>query len=255
MKKKTWKVSENVEKAKKVYEKAFKEWKSNGMQKYESDETYAKYTSAKRSLQNIQREERNAEFSDINEKLMNCYSKDRKKVYAMMKSYRQKRSTLCTSRLETPVGTFYGSDILEGFASDAEYLGRSEGENLNYDNDFYRICVLDNFHTFQMKNDSDMRIPKMTITQLNTIIDSQMKKGKSCDIYQMTKEHLKYAGPDIRHHVLNLVNDVIDNIYFLSCPQAKVGLGTAIHKSKNKAVYLSSSYRRVTVMPIIGTIL
>ena len=48
---------------------------------------------------------------------------------------------------------------------------------------------------------------------------------------------------------------IIKNIYFLTCPQAKVGLGTYIHKGRKKPINQSSSYRRVTVTPQIGGIL
>ena len=44
-------------------------------------------------------------------------------------------------------------------------------------------------------------------------------------------------------------------IHYLSCPQIKCGLGTAIYKGKNKPRNISSSYRRVTVTPQIGNII
>ena len=55
--------------------------------------------------------------------------------------------------------------------------------------------------------------------------------------------------------ILNLVNKIIENIYFLTCQQIKVGLATNIHKGKNKPVDQAKSYRRVTVTPHIGVIL
>ena len=82
-----------------------------------------------------------------------------------------------------------------------------------------------------------------------------MKTGKACDIYQLTAEHLKFSGNAVRQCILNLINDLIKDIYFLTCPQAKTGLGTAIFKAKQKPVFLSTSYRRVTVTPMLGAIL
>ena len=47
--------------------------------------------------------------------------------------------------LNTPTGTYYGSDTLEGFASDAEALGQFVGEtSSDFDNEFYRLCIRDN---------------------------------------------------------------------------------------------------------------
>ena len=177
------------------------------------------------------------------------------KVFAMMKSYRRGKSQNMPDRLDTPLGTYHGADVLEGFAADAEELGRHEGESFQYDNDFYRLCVQDNLYIFQFKGDSEVKIPKMSINDLNTIIEKNMKRGKACDIYQLTAEHLKYAGEKTRYHILNLINDIIDNIYYLTCPQAKIGLSTAIHKRKRKPLTSASSYRRVTVTPQLGSIL
>ena len=82
-----------------------------------------------------------------------------------------------------------------------------------------------------------------------------MKKGKACDIYRLTTEHLKHAGEKAKLVILNLINDIIGNIYYLSCSQVKAGLGTAVYKGRKKPVSLSSSYRRITVTPQLGSIL
>ena len=41
----------------------------------------------------------------------------------------------------------------------------------------------------------------------------------------------------------------------LPCQQVKIGLGASLHKGKNKPITKSKSYRRITVTPIIGSIL
>ena len=82
-----------------------------------------------------------------------------------------------------------------------------------------------------------------------------MKSGKSCDIYKLTVEHLRNAGDKAKQCILNLVNDVISNIYYLTCPQIKKGLSSVIYKGKKKPATISNSYRRITVSPQIGGIL
>ena len=49
-----------------------------------------------------------------------------------------------TTILDTPVGSYFGQDVLEGFAADAEYLGRPNEENNHFDQDFPRVCKLEN---------------------------------------------------------------------------------------------------------------
>ena len=59
-----------------------------------------------------------------------------------------------------------------------------------------------------------------------------MKKGKACDIYQLTAEHIQNCGKAAKVSVLNLFNSIIERIYYVSCSQIKSGFGTSIHKGK-----------------------
>ena len=157
--------------------------------------------------------------------------------------------------LVTPSGTYYDVDILEGFAKDVEELGKYVGENSGYDNEFYRLCVEDNKFIFDFQTENDYKIPNMKIEDLDKIIDKEMKRNKACDIYKLTAEHLKFAGKETRSVILNLMNDIIENIHSLACPHIKAGLGTSVYKGKKKPLTKSSSYRRITVTPQLGSIL
>ena len=105
-----------------------------------------------------------------------------------------------------------GHDVLEGFAADAEHLGRATSDSSNFDKEFYDLCRLDNFYIFDFKGSDAVEIPKMTISDLETII-ANMKPGKACDYYQMTAEHLKHCGAEAKTVILNLINSIIENIY------------------------------------------
>ena len=180
---------------------------------------------------------------------------DRGKHYKLVKNLRGVTSKQRLTALYTAEGQYYGTDTLEGFASDAELLGKFVGESAEYDNHFYRLCIQDNQYIFEFNTDDCIKIPKMKIADLDKIIDKEMKNGKDCDIYKLTAEHLKHAGGGARLVIMNLINEIIENIYYLSCPQIKAGLGTAVYKGKKKPVSQSSSYRRITVTPQIGSIL
>ena len=95
----------------------------------------------------------------------------------------------------------------------------------------------------------------MNIFQLEDILRFRMKSGKSCDIYHLTVEHLRFCGLQAKTHLLSLINGILDDIYYLTCPQVKLGLGTALHKGKGKSLNMSNSYRRITVSPIFGAII
>ena len=68
-----------------------------------------------------------------------------------MKKFRGEESNTITSILHTPVGTFHNDDVLEGFASDAENLGKPDENASWYDRSFYMLCKLDNMYIFDIE--------------------------------------------------------------------------------------------------------
>ena len=161
---------------------------------------------------------------------MHANTQDKNLVYTMMKKSRGSYSSIEATKLETPVGCYYGADILEGFTADAEFLGRAEGVCPGYDNDFYKMCIIDNFCTLEFKGENTVRIPHMTLADLEKILYSKMKAGKAPDIYHLTVEHLRNCGATARRCVLNLVNNILDEIYYVTCTQTKVGVSSIIYK-------------------------
>ena len=93
------------------------------------------------------------------------------------------------TKLKTPVGTFSDGDVLEGFAADAEYLGRDRGEPDIYDNEFYRLCKADNSYIFEFKGENTVRIPPKTLSTFEDIIFKKMKRGKVIG-YEQCRYHV-----------------------------------------------------------------
>ena len=247
--------SKAVLRAEKDLTREHRKWKRAGKPLSSADPDRAKYVLAKSNLQRIRRYEDNLKAIKDNNNLMHCNTYDRNKVYSKMKYLRGAASGSATSKLVTPVGTYHDEDVLEGFAADAEHLGKPN-KNLDcYDNYFYNLCILDNLYIFELKENLQHRIPPMSLKDLDHILHKKMKLGKSCDIYHLTVEHLRECGPQAKSVILSLINKIIQDIYYLTCSQAKTGLGTAVHKGKNKPVSNSKSYRRITVTPLIGAIL
>ena len=78
------------------------------------------------------------------------------------------------------MGDFHGDDVLEGFAADAEHLGRTNEDSQCFDQKFYKICKLDNLYIFEFKGQNQIKIPPMKISQLDNILHSKLKPGKAC---------------------------------------------------------------------------
>ena len=253
MERKSQKKSRNLSKEETVLIKRFKEWKAAGKPRSRSNPIRISYVSARSNFQRARRYKDNLSFIFTNNELMRAEMSDRNIIYRKMKKLRGKTAHIKPSYLDTPVGVYHGEDILEGFAADAEHLGRERGESSQYDNEFYRLCKLDNVYIFEIEENEQLKIPPMTIEDLEEILFKRMKPGKACDIYQLTVEHLREAGKELC--ILNLLNTVISDIQHLACPQIKTGLATSVHKGKRKPLEASKSYRRITVTPQIGAIL
>ena len=248
------KISKKLRLAKSEYRIRYKQWNNTG--RIKDHPTYQAYIIARRVLQRTERYERNLSFSRFNNKLMLANSSDKNEVFSLMKKSRGVTSnSIRTSKLDTPVGTYYGLDILEGFTADTEYLGKADGDKSEYDNNFYRMCVEDNVCIFEIVEECTVKIPPMTIADLNRILYSEMKPGKAADIFHLTVEHLRNLGPNAKLCILNLVNSALDRISLLACPQVKLGVSSIIYKAKKKPVHRSDSYRVVTVSPQIGAII
>ena len=244
-----------IRQAQNKLERSFANWKRAGKPASKSEPTRLAYTTARRQLQRLRRYEENLQSISKNNQLMHSHKNNRNQVYASLKRARGDYSDNTTSILHTPVGSYHGEDVLEGFAADAEYLGKSNEDSAEFNRGFYNLCKLDNLYIFDFLPDNQFKVDPMNINQLDHILFSKMKPGKACDFYHLTVEHLRHCGNEAKQSILLLINRVLQDIYFLSCPQIKLGLGTAVHKGKRKPTAKSNSYRRVTVTPIIGAII
>ena len=136
---------------------------------------------ARSNLQRVTRHEDNLKYIKENNNLMHADLNDKDKVFAIMKAAR--REKVCPpTKLVTPVGEYTGADILEGFAADSEKLGQAKGECEGYDNDFYRLCIMDNMFIFDFKGEDQIKIPEMSKEAFEEIIYKNMKPGKACDV-------------------------------------------------------------------------
>ena len=68
-----------------------------------------------------------------------------------------------TDHLKTPTGEYYGEDVLEGFAADAEHLGKQTENSTVFDKKYYNLCKLDNLYIFELEPDSNLQIPPMSM--------------------------------------------------------------------------------------------
>ena len=249
------KLSLKFRQAKNHLKASFHKWKQAGKPPSELNDTRRQYIQSRSHLQRIQRQEDNFKLIRQNNQLMHCHKYNRRNVYSILKKSRGDFSDRSPGILVTPVGSYHAQEVLEGFAADAEYLGRSSDGSTCFNRGFYNLCKLDNLYIFDFSNEDYPKVPPMTMNDLDHILHKRMKSGKACDIYHLTVEHIRHCGHTAKTYILVLINRILSDIFYLSCPEIKLGLGTAVYKSKNKPISKSSSYRRITVSPILGALI
>ena len=82
---------------------------------------------------------------------------DRSIVFARMKAARNVKSPAPT-KLVTLAGVYTGDDLLKGFAADSEILAKAKGESPEFDNNFYKMCILDNRYLFDFTGEDQIDI-------------------------------------------------------------------------------------------------
>ena len=132
--------SGRIKSLEKSLKKAHRAWKKSGKSRDKNNHAWKKYSSARAELQRMSRYEENMKSTRFNNTLIHANKHDRNRLYAILRSTRNSTPKLSTDILETPVGTFYGNDILEGFAADAEHLGKPSGDNGNFDRVLQLVC-------------------------------------------------------------------------------------------------------------------
>ena len=222
-----------IRQAQNFLKKTFEAWKKAGKPGCADHPARAAYCMARSNLQKLRRHAENLAKIKENNYLMNLHQ-NRSKIFKYMKKRHGHNHNTMTSILHTPVGTYSNEDVLEGFAADTEFLGKTNEDSKTFDQGFYKLCKLENIYIFDFLCEEPLKIPPMTLAQLDHILHAKMKPGKACDVYQVTVEHLRNCGNEAKLQILTLINRFLENLYFLSCPQIKLGLGSAVHKGKRK---------------------
>ena len=210
---------------------------------------------SQRKLQKIARDEASKNAIKTHEELMESHANDLNKVYSKLKKLRGDQSNrLEITSIETLCGKYDGKNVLEGFCANTEKLCDLKSTSSELDNDFYRICKDDNMVILELIK-QEIKIPSMKLSDLKNVIFKRLKLNKACNVLKLTVEHLRYAGDDNLSLILCLLNQIIDNLNYLSAPQLNTAVATVVHKGKRKPVYHHKSYRQVRVTPLIGRLL
>ena len=238
--------SKELRKAYQEHVNADKKWRKSGRPTNSDDPSVIARKETRARLQKVRKDETNNRQRNINDDLMDTHRNI---------SNGSKGQNNPIDFIDTLVGRFSGENVLEGFAANIEELNSDRKDMTNFDNEFYKMCIEDNMIIFDFTSNQHDKIPIMTIDNLKKLIFSKLKLNKACDVYKLTVEHIRNAGPTALNHILTIINLILDDINNMSCPELKTALGTIIYKGRGKPVNHHKSYRTVRVTPLLGRII
>ena len=100
----------------------FYRWKKESKPSSDTSNSKMLYIQARAELQRLRRREENMRFVSSNNTIMHLDQTNRSMIFKTLKTYMGTNKTEGTQVLHTPIGSYYGEDVLEGFAADAEYI-------------------------------------------------------------------------------------------------------------------------------------
>ena len=123
--------------------------------------SFLEYKQARGHFQRRYRQEDDFKFIRDNNTIMQADFNNKNGFFNLIKNMRSSKHSKSPAILNTPAGTYHGINTLEGFTVDAELLGQAVGESPEYDNEFYKLCILDNLYIFEFKGDDAIKISEM----------------------------------------------------------------------------------------------
>ena len=235
-----------------------KEWRKAGRPISNTHKAKSDKLESQRYIQKLQRDEESHKAKAQHEDLMDTYDKNISDVCKKLKQIRGDESKCNNiSEIETFLGAYKGDNVLEGFRANTEYLcnEKSDKSDTDFSDEFLLRCMEDLIIINDISEDEPLKIPHITLENLQDIVFKKLKCNKACDVYKVTTEHLKYAGDEALTLLCTLINRVIDDLKYLSAPEFKASIASVIFKGKDKPRQNHKSYRLVRVCHQIGRII
>lgn len=225
------------------------QWKNAGRPGKDSPIAAERKTTKRRLRAEVRRACRDRDDQHRDD-IMKARSVDTKLFHKLVKLQRAEKNTPTSLLIVDGEELTDPEDICEGFRKHFNNLAVSQ----DYPN--FSAKYKDNANTKVAEieelsiNKQDKIDPVTTEDVLK--LTATFKNGKSQDCYDLTAEHLKYAGPNVIECLTNIINYIFETTYI---PESLLkGILTPIPK-KNKDKKLPDNYRGITVTPILCKLL
>ena len=213
-------VSKELNEAWKIYNRAFKQYNIAGKPTEKSHPAKKARDEARGNLRKIRRMERKSTSEKNHNELMKTHKENVAKVSKTLKQISGLNKSTKISFIDTLKGRYSDENVLEGFCANAESLA-TPIDNPDYCTEFYRMVQEDNKYILEFSSDQNHTYPLMTMEDLKNILFKKLKLNKASDIYQLSVEHLRYAGDGTLVYILETINKLLDNVNYMASPEIK----------------------------------
>ncbi|WAR12312.1 LOW QUALITY PROTEIN: POLR-like protein, partial [Mya arenaria] len=228
----------------------YKNWKKVGKPTEEDNPLLIKRQESKKKFRSVYRQNLANKDRMEKQKILEARQSDSKLFHRLVSAQRKKGSVFIND-LHVGERRFPEENILEGFKQHFESLAQESSNDL-YDDQYHSLVKEDALAMSELA--SSKEVISVTREEVLQAIGS-INTGKSPDIYNITKEHILKSGNAETSKLINVI------LYIVNCiirtgkyPNTlKSGLLTPIFKNKGLA-NISSNYRGITVLPVLGKV-
>ena len=192
---------------------------------------------------------------------MNCIANmeedRRQKLFSLMipgkekyffKTLQKWKTTRSKFPSELVVGdqTFYGDQVLSGFAS-AAYQQSRDLTIEKYRVSPHLTCMKNVVKLAEIEaNRSNLKIEPMNRETFEMTL-KKVRNDKAQDVYGISVEHFKHLSQKVKDIVLTVCNEMIKDYKAYSDPMLSISVSSFLYKQKNKPRQLTNSYRKISI--------
>ena len=205
---------------------------------------------AKKKLRSVQRRQQAIDRQNLYSKISDSHTDQQKLFYHLVNKQRSTKTKSTDYITVENIEYLSTENIIEGWQLYFEKLAEPATDP-RYDEEYGKQVMEDLIVIEDLCTSTEDRIQPTCQETIQRIIKA-MKKGKAADCAGITAEHLSLAVEELTPILTSLINAIIEKREIPS--QLKTGILTPVlKKGKNKTQ--PTSYRGITVTPLIGKII
>ena len=225
-------------------------WREAGSPKDPKHNANITKKNAKKNLRSIQRRQQAIDRQNLYSKISDSHTDQQKLFYQLVNKQRSTKTKSTDYITVENIEYLSTENIIEGWQIYFEKLAEPNMDP-RYDQEYEKQVLEDLTVIEDLCYHTKERIQPTCQETIQQIIQ-KMKKGKAADCAGITAEHLSLAIEELTPILTNIINAIIKKREIPS--QLKTGILTPVlKKGKNKT--LPTSYRGITVTPLIGKII